>query len=448
MLLANHTRDNAFDRLRSGGSDWGVSFLEGMLDLLVLILLVLSGWLIGRFARAIYNRSRRAEPTSGSILMGKTMVIVAVVGMAGFALTRVYDMNLVSLFATLGIVSLALGFGLQNTVANLAAGVALSFDRPFQVGDRIRVGSTWGDVITIGLRSTRIRTTSGEVVAVPNAVLDTQEVWNNTDSAQTGLRLEIPIGISYQSSIPLAESCVLSVARKHRKIQAFPEPVVQVKGFGDNSIDLELRAWIAEARDKARVEDQLLRGIKHEFDAQGVHFPFPQRTVSYLNDLDQPAETPEHLIGEHATRPAVLVCTRDVSSAKLMGHKVVDFVKRLEARLVVLHVRPRTQAFKTSDAEAALNHYLAMAAQAGVPARARSEIGDLVEQMLVVAKEEGVRLVIFGQSKSRMSWLRHEVSDAAKASPAPVLPLQVDVNLDDAFVTRWRKKIEEPQGER
>lgn len=424
--------------------------LEVFGDLLVFVAIVAVGLFVGSVARFLYMRFRRGLPTSGQILMGKTFVVVAVAVAFAFALIQIYHVDLFSVFATLGIVSVALGFGLQNTVANLAAGVSLSVDKPFDVGDRIQVGQTWGDVVSVGLRSTRIITTSGQHVIIPNAILDTQEVWNNTLSGSKHLRVEIPIGISYGSSIALAEYLALQAARRDPKVLAYPEPLVQVKDFGESAIDMELRCWLDRAEDRPRIVDRLLREIKVNFDKEGVQFPFPQRTVSYLQDGEPPAETPDFLEGEAARKPTILVCTRGVEGAEAMADRVVRFVDRLGCRLVVLSVLPPQKAMQTRATQAAINHYLREANQDGVPAKGRQEVGDLSEVVTRVAREEGAKLIIFGRSQRIRfggRWMVREVMDTKRTTDAPVLSLDADQEVDEEFVETWRKRIFGPSEE-
>ncbi len=410
------------------------------LNLLWLVLFVVGGWLAGRLIRWAYDQTYRAEPTSGRLLFGKFLVVGATTVGASLALSVVYNVNPLNLFATLGILSLALGFGLQNTVANLAAGIGLTMDKPFDVGDRIEVGQTWGDVVSIGLRSTRILTTSGSHVVIPNAILDTQEVWNHTHHGNTHMRLEVPFGISYESSVPLAEALALKAARGHPAVLAYPEPVVRMRGFADNSVNLELRCWIDRATRKPAVVDRILRDIKDAFDEGGVAFPFPQRTISYLADLEHPAPTPDHLKGEAARKPVVVVCTRGRQAAQALSDTVVNFVAKLDARMLVLHVRPPQQAFHPGDGEAAVNLYMAKAQRQGVPASGTLEVGDFAPTLNRIAREAGAKLVVLGAthtSRVSLGWMRNEIQQIRDSCASPVVVLGAS-DENEALVEQWR----------
>lgn len=416
---------------------------DALLNVSVFLVVILAAYLIGRGIRWGFRKLRRSPPTAGTILGGKVTMLLWVGLIVAFGLTRIFHVDLVSLLATFGIVSLALGFGLQNTVANLAAGVGLSIDAPFQVGDRVRVGDTWGDVVSIGLRSTRIRTTSGELVAVPNAVLDTQEVWNNTPAKEVELRLEMPFSISYDSSIQLAESIALRAARRHERVLAYPEPRVQVKELGDHGVHMELRSWIDQARIRAAVMDRLYREILRGFDQEGVIIPFPHQVDIDISKIPTPAPTPEFL-EESEDAPLVLVATRGSAAAQAMSESVLDFVKRIGARAIVLHVRSPAMRFHSVEADKALNTYMTEATQAGVKVRPRSEVGDAPQIIAEVAKEEGARLVILGQTVHRgraTGWYKNEIAAASRLCHAPVLPLQTHLVQSDDFVERWHQRL-------
>ncbi len=441
--MTNHTVD-----LTPLPSWFSTKGLEDILwNVLLFAVIVVVGYLIGRGGRAIYSRALRSAPTSGQLLMGKLMVLTAATVSLFMALRLVYNIEPLSLLATLGVVSLALGFGLQNTVANLAAGVGLTLDKPFEVGDRIRIGETWGDVVTIGLRSTRILTVNGDLVVVPNSLLDTRELWNYTYQQHPKFRLDIPIGISYTSSIPLAESLMLETARGDDRVLAYPEPHVRAKELADSGIMLELRVWISRAQLRPAVRDRMIRGIKERFDAQGVHFPYPQRTISYEKDIPKAAETPAFLKGNASDKPVVLVCTRSRQSAQAMADGVIHFVERLGARMVVLHARPATQTMNPYDAQAALNVYLDRAQKVGIPARAVSEIGDLPSVLRRVVRESGAKLVLFGRPQTRwhgVGWVRSEVGGAQAASPVPVVIVDTDGAIPDEVLERWKAHLYPP----
>lgn len=450
--MANHTANDTRDGGSPDWSDWlqwdwiGESVWQG----LIFVGIIVGGYLAGKLFRWLFEKTLRGYPTSAQLLVGKLMIVTLTSAAALLAMNVVYEVRPFSLLATLGIVSLALGFGLQNTVANLAAGVGLTLDKPFNVGDRIRVGETWGDVTAIGLRSTRILTVNGDLVVIPNSILDTRELWNFTYDGNTKFRLDLPISVSYESSVPLAESLMLKAARSHPQVVAYPEPVVRHMGFGDSSVNLQLRCWISRAQNRPAIRDRLFRSIQELFNEEGVTFPYPQRTVSYLKELEHPSPTPDFLKGEASSKPVVLVCTRSREAARAMAEQVVEFVERLDARMVVLHVRKAQQAMSPYEAQAAVNIYMDHAQRRNIPVRGQTEVGDFPKVLKQVVRETGAKLVLFGKPHTRwlgVGWVRSEVQEAKLNSPVPVVLVDTHETIPEELVQEWHDFLHPPDKE-
>ncbi|MEE8400833.1 MAG: mechanosensitive ion channel family protein [Candidatus Hydrothermarchaeaceae archaeon] len=186
--------------------------------------------------------------------------------------------------AGLGIVGLAIGLAAKDSIANVIAGIFIIIDRPFVVGDRIEAWSapkqaaTWGDVMEIGLRSTKIRTTDNILLIIPNSEISKRDIINYT-AISPDIRVRVPVGIAYEADRKKAEELILDVAKGMEGVKEKPAPVVIMKGFGDSSIDLELRAWIDNARARKNIMSALAKGIKTEFDRQGIEIPYPKRHI-------------------------------------------------------------------------------------------------------------------------------------------------------------------------
>lgn len=440
------------EALQAGFAEFALAAAQQFLNVSLLAVFVLAGYLLGRAIQGAQNMVVRRRPTSGQQLAGKAIVVLATLFGFSIGLTFIYEANLGAIAASLGVASLALGFGLQHTVANLAAGVSLSVDKPFEVGDRIQVGENWGDVVSIGLRSTLIRVTGGQTVSIPNAMLDTREVWNSTFAGNKWLRLQLPFTISYASSVALAESLCLKVARSRSEVMAYPPPQVRMMHLGDNGVELQLRCWISHAQERAWVTDRLLRGIKESFDEAGVQFPFPQRTVHYAKDDPTPAPTPTQLAGIEEPHGKILVVARTHATASRMARPIVEFASRVGASIVVLHVRPTYQVHDTTDGENVLNEYLSAAQAANVKASGRLELGTPAEVVRRVAKEEGVSLVLLGHGidKAWVNWKQAEVQIIKKTCPVPLVAMEARQLLRDEVVDHWKAKLapsaEAPKG--
>ena len=192
--------------------------------------------------------------------------------------------NVVPFIAGAGVAGVAIGFAAKDTLSNLIAGILLIIDRPFEVGDRIEVWSapagtaTWGDVIDIGLRATKIKTTDNIVIIIPNNEIMVRDIINYTTITEK-IRLRINIGIAYDAEMQTAKDIILNVADSAEWVAKEPPPVVVVRNFGDSSVDLQLRVWIDDARKRMRTISYITDRVKTAFDEQGIEIPYPKRDI-------------------------------------------------------------------------------------------------------------------------------------------------------------------------
>jgi len=198
-------------------------------------------------------------------------------------------LNVVPFVAGAGVAGLAIGFAAKDTLSNLIAGVLLIIDRPFEVGDRIEVWSapagsaTWGDVIDIGLRATKIKTTDNIVIIIPNNEIMLRDIINYTIISDD-IRLRINIGIAYDADLQKAKRAILQVAQATEGVAEDPPPKVVVRNFGESSVDLQLRVWIHDARRRMDTISDITDKIKETFDAEGIEIPYPKRDI-YVHDI-------------------------------------------------------------------------------------------------------------------------------------------------------------------
>ncbi|VEN75242.1 conserved membrane hypothetical protein [Candidatus Desulfarcum epimagneticum] len=207
--------------------------------------------------------------------------------MAVIASLDILGVNVMPFIAGAGIVGIAIGFAAKDTLSNLIAGILLIIDRPFEVGDRIEVwasppgSSSWGDVVHIGLRATRIKTTDNIVIIIPNNEIMKRDIVNYTILSRL-IRIRVDVGISYDSDIAMAKEIVLNAATSAEGVMADPAPRVFAKGFGDSSIDIQAIVWIDDARKKMDATSFIIENIKKEFDKQGIEIPYPKRDVTLI----------------------------------------------------------------------------------------------------------------------------------------------------------------------
>jgi len=202
---------------------------------------------------------------------------------AMIALDRL-GINIQPFLAGSAVVGLAISFAAKDTLSNLIAGILLVLDRPFQVGDRIELWSaptetgTWGDVIEIGLRATKIRNPDNLIVVVPNNEIMRRDIVNYTMSGQD-IRLRIPFSVAYESNLERAKALLVAAAGEVEGVKLEPAPVVIVRGFGPSEVNLELRVWVEEARNRRRIADEITAKILVAFAEEGVEIPYPKREL-------------------------------------------------------------------------------------------------------------------------------------------------------------------------
>ncbi|MBT3180912.1 MAG: mechanosensitive ion channel [Deltaproteobacteria bacterium] len=182
--------------------------------------------------------------------------------------------------------TVGLGFGLQEIVANFVSGIIILFERPISIGDTIAVGGVEGKVTKIQIRATTITDWDNKEVLVPNKSLLTTNITNWTLSDQV-VRIVIPIGIAYGSDARKAEEVLLKVAKDNELTLNEPSTSVIFVGFGDNSLDFKLRTY-AQSSNRMTAINKLHLEINDAFNSAGLEIPFPQRDVhiDMLKPLD------------------------------------------------------------------------------------------------------------------------------------------------------------------
>jgi small-conductance mechanosensitive channel len=196
----------------------------------------------------------------------------------------ILGINVVPFIAGAGVAGVAIGFAAKDTLSNLIAGVLLIIDRPFEVGDRIEVWSapadsaTWGDVIDIGLRATKIKTTDNIIIIIPNNEIMLRDIINYTIISEK-IRVRINIGIAYEANLQKAKDIIMQVAEATEWVAEDPPPKVVVRNFGESSVDLQLRVWIKDARQRMNTISHITDKVKEAFDKEGIEIPYPRRNI-------------------------------------------------------------------------------------------------------------------------------------------------------------------------
>ncbi len=187
-----------------------------------------------------------------------------------------FDLSNLALIA--GALSLGIGFGLQNIVNNFVSGLILLVERPFKVGDWVEAGNVTGIVRKISVRATEIETFNRQSVILPNSEFINNAVSNWTLRNHLG-RIDIPVGVAYGTDPKKVIDLLMEIAAADPDVVERPEPFVFFKGFGDSSLDFELRAHLGDIFSSPVAQNRIRLRIVEVFAENGIEIPFPQRDV-------------------------------------------------------------------------------------------------------------------------------------------------------------------------
>lgn len=259
-------------------SAWGI--IAGVTTLVVLL------WLAFGIARFVEGRVKRLRALSPSlqVLLAKIVRTILLLLAVIIAISSM-GVDLTALTVLGGAIGLGLGFGLQKIVSNLVCGFILLTDRSVKPGDVIEIGSTYGWINNLNARYVSVITRDGTEHLIPNEDLVTQRVvnWSYTNNL---VRVRTPVGISYNSDPHKAIAIIKEVIAKETRILKDPAANVLVVGFGDSSVDLEVRCWIADpVNGVGNLRSALLLGIWDAFKEHGIEIPFPQRDLHIRSDF-------------------------------------------------------------------------------------------------------------------------------------------------------------------
>lgn len=197
----------------------------------------------------------------------KVVLFVSIASMVGVQVT--------SFVAILGAAGLAIGLSLQGSLSNFAGGVLILLFKPFKVGDFIDTGSYKGTVEEIQIFYTKLTTVHNRLIIIPNGDLSNSSLTNFSNKEQ--VRLDIPVGISYDADIKKAKAVLESLLDDERILKDIETHII-VTGLGDSAVNLSIRIWV-KASDYWPLNFDMIERIKYALDDAGIGMPYPQRDV-------------------------------------------------------------------------------------------------------------------------------------------------------------------------
>jgi len=245
-----------------------------------LITLFFTLWISMALSRLIERQVQRLPRLTPSlkVLFAKIARILILV-VAGMVAVSAMGIDLSTLTVMGGAIGLGLGFGLQKVVSNFISGIILLTDNSIKPGDVIEIDGTYGWINNLRARYASVITRDGTEHLIPNEDLITQHVinWSFTDDL---VRLKVPIGVSYKENPHQCIELCMEAARSIDRVLKNPEPVCLLVGFGDSSVDLELRFWIRDpSNGVTNIKSRVLLAVWDAFKANKIEIPFPQRDL-------------------------------------------------------------------------------------------------------------------------------------------------------------------------
>lgn len=250
---------------------------------------LISAWILSTFLHSIihiYGRAiaERSESDMDDRLVDLLELIIRYViwFAAIMAILRVFNIDITPLLAGAGIAGIAVALAAQDFLSNFFGGAIITVDKPFKIGDRIKVEDYYGDVLSVGTRSTRIKTLDYQVVTIPNNKLTSNIIINYSEPDQK-LRIKIPVSVAYGSDPKRVKEILLEVAEDAIQntgyLLADPAPTVFFLEFADSSLNFILYVWARKYNIPEQVRDAINSRIAERFATEGIEIPFPQMDV-------------------------------------------------------------------------------------------------------------------------------------------------------------------------
>lgn len=253
--------------------------------------------LTGILLRAASTNPNRFDAIQGSTFpLFNNLAKVLLFGLMIYLAIGIWNLDATGWLASAGVVGLAFGFAAQDTLSNLIAGVFILADRPYRVGDYIRLDSGERGMVTfIGLRSTRVVTRDDIEVTVPNSVMGGAKIVNESSGPHKKERIRIPVGAAYGSDVDQVIEVLLSAIADvdPKLVCADPEPRVRMRAFGASSLDFELLAWIPDPELRGNVTHLLHRAVYNRFNQAGIEIPYAKQDL-YIKEMPE-AFTPKNV---------------------------------------------------------------------------------------------------------------------------------------------------------
>ncbi len=254
--------------------EWGAMY--GMKIVGALAILIIGRIVVGIITGAVKKIMRKSKTDETLVKFLSSLTKTGLLVILFIVILNQLGVQTTSFVAIIGAIGLAIGFALQGSLSNFAAGVMLILFRPFKAGDFVEAGGTIGSVEEIGIFSTIMKTPDNKKIIVPNSNITGGNIINY--SAKETRRVDLVFGIGYDDNLKKAKQILEQILQADDRILKDPAPVVAVSELGDSSVNFVVRPWV-KSSDYWSVYWDLTEKVKLTFDAEGISIPYPQQDV-------------------------------------------------------------------------------------------------------------------------------------------------------------------------
>lgn len=240
------------------------------------VLTVLLGLLLAQMLSTATRRFFSSRLDAHRVMILQRAVFYLLFALAVATALNELGFKLSVLLGAAGVLSVAIGFASQTSASNLISGLFLVGERPFSIGDVIKVGATTGEVLSVDLLSVKLRTYDNLFVRIPNETLIKSEVVNLSKFPIR--RVDLALRVAYKEDLDQVRDLLLQVADANPLCLEEPKPLFVILGFGPSSIDLQFSVWARRAQ-VLELKNRMYLGIKRIFDAHGIEIPLPHTSL-------------------------------------------------------------------------------------------------------------------------------------------------------------------------
>jgi MscS family membrane protein len=258
-------------------------------------LIIVATWIISSFFHSFVSNygkvlcSKTESELDDKIFSILESTIKYIIWFLGFIYILSYlEIEITPILASAGVASIAITFAAKDIISNFFGGAMILADKPFNVGDRVKINGELGDIVSVGVRSTRVKTLNHQMLTIPNSVFSTSIVTNYA-MPDVKLKVKIPVAVAYGSDVKRVKEVLMVIAETAAKEEDYiletPAPSVYFLEYGESSLNYMMVIWAGRFNMSWEVMDKINFLIDEKFREEGIEIPFPQMDVNLKKDF-------------------------------------------------------------------------------------------------------------------------------------------------------------------